>query len=438
MEDDRRSKQPKEFIWKAKEDGKREYAKFVKEFTSTACKLRYILEPGGIESMMGNHPGPRPLSATRRKEWREDMREYEKRARKVPEDSTAALSLLENSFGYGTTPAHIIDKTIKTVLPYLTKKQWTYLRKFNACWEALRVEYQPSTSTDLKQLKEQISKLTDEGKGGFDGFRAEFHRLHAEITATGVQDAITARELNEIVRDGIKNKLIWMNICDRIYTADPNAPWEATFQAISNALTSYRQKDIDPYAEAMNGPTLGSTPLAASNATVPPQPMFNKRPPMFSDGRDRRPHKMFKPDRAVTPSERQPRESQTSDQLGTTSAPRLCTRCWRPGHSHKTCNSTECGCGSPLAPGQLICFGYDAHPATMRFRGRIPNFLSEALESHKRCSSANMAKSGGHKFQRQKLPWPKDKKRSISALAAQVIEELARRGFTDESEEEPT
>ena len=132
---------------------------------------------------------------------------------------------------------------------WLSINQWTYHNKFKARWEALRVEYQPSSSTDLKQFKEQISKLTKEGKGGFDEFRAEFHRLHAEITATGVPDAISNRELNEIVRDGIKNKLIWMNICDRIYAVDPYAPWEVTFQVVANALSTYRQKDIDPYAD---------------------------------------------------------------------------------------------------------------------------------------------------------------------------------------------
>ena len=432
MEDERHTKQPPVYIWNTKEDGKREYAKFTKEFTSTACKLRYILEPGGVESMMGSHPGPRPLRSIQYKEWSVDKREYEKTARKVQEDCAAALSLLEKCFPYGTTPAHIIDKTCKTVPTGLPLSKWTYRKKFNACWEALRVEYQPSTSTDLKQLKEQISKLTDEGKGGFDHFRAEFHRLHAEIMATGVSDAITDRELNEIVRDGIKNKLIWMNICDRIYSADTNAPWEATFQAVANALTSYRQKDIDPYAEVSNSPTLGAVHLTANNAIVPPQPTFNKRQSNFRNESDGRPNKMHKPFHSSIASERQHRENHPSH----ASTPRVCTRCWKPGHGHKTCSSTECACGTSLSPGQLICFNYDAHPTTMRFRGRIPNFLSDALESHKRCSSANMAKSGGPTFQRQKKTWPHDKKRSISALAAEVIEELARRGFTDESEEE--
>ena len=286
MDDERQYNQPLRYFWNTKEDGKREYAMFAKEFTSSARKLRYILEPGGIESMMGHHPGPRPLSSTRREEWHEDMREYQKRARKVEEDCANALSLLEKCFPYGTTPAHIIDKTCKTIPTGFSVTQWTYREKFNACWEALRIEFQPSTSTDLKQLKEQISKLTDEGKGGFDGFRAEFHLLHAEITATGIPDAISKRELNEIVRDGIKNKLIWMNICDRIYAVDPYAPWEETFQAVANALTTYRQKDIDPYAEAHAGPAIGR--VVTYNAAVAPQSRVTKRPSTFGDSKPKK------------------------------------------------------------------------------------------------------------------------------------------------------
>ena len=64
--------------------------------------------------------------------------------------------------------------------------------------------------------------------------------------ATGVADAITARELNEIVRDGIKNQFIWVSICYNIYKNDSNAPWQNTFEAISTVTggTSLRLREI--------------------------------------------------------------------------------------------------------------------------------------------------------------------------------------------------
>ena len=116
----------------------------------------------------------------------------------------------------------------------------------------------------MKQLRDQIYKLSDEGPGGFENFRSEFHRLHTEITATGVVEAITNRELNEIVRDGIKNQLVWLNVCYNIYKDNPNSPWQATFEAVSTALTSYRQKGFDPYAEAKSGPVINAKSISAN------------------------------------------------------------------------------------------------------------------------------------------------------------------------------
>ena len=78
----------------------------------------------------------------------------------------------------------------RTSLKDLPIYVWTYQLKFEAAWEALRLEYQPSTVTDLSLLKEQIMGLTDQIPGGFDQFKSEFHRLHTEILATNVPDAI--------------------------------------------------------------------------------------------------------------------------------------------------------------------------------------------------------------------------------------------------------
>ena len=194
-----------------------------------------------------------------------------------------ALGALEKSFPYGTTPRNIIDKASEKPAN-VQLANWTYRRRFEACWEALKIEYQPSTSVDLKQLKYQLSKLTEEGQGGFENFQSEFHRLHAEIMATGADDAVTERELNDIVRDGIKNHFVWVNICYNLYKDNPNAPWRETFTAVATALTSFRQKGFDPYGEAKSGPTINSTVAANSGNTFPSKQGqgFNKRPAEFT------------------------------------------------------------------------------------------------------------------------------------------------------------
>ena len=90
---------------------------------------------------------------------------------------------------------HIIDKATEHPPPCVPDEHWTYMLKFRAAWEAPRLEYQPSTVVDVSQLKEQIMSLSDQMAGGFDQFKAEFHRLHAEILA------IIPRELNGVVRE---------------------------------------------------------------------------------------------------------------------------------------------------------------------------------------------------------------------------------------------
>ena len=143
----------------------------------------------------------------------------------------------------------------------------------------------------MKQLRDQIYKLSDEGPGGFENFRSEFHRLHTEITATGVVEAITNRELNEIVRDGIKNQLVWLNVCYNIYKDNPNSPWQATFEAVSTALTSYRQKGFDSYAEAKSGPVINAKSISANADFTTPNrgqkgaDKKNFRPPRDASGK---------------------------------------------------------------------------------------------------------------------------------------------------------
>ena len=258
------------YHWPTKEEGKEQYAKFSKDFLGTLKNLRFLLEPGGIERFLGREPGRRPAAAgPDRQEWLTRSMAYESKRDKLEMHAASALGALERSFPYGTTPRNIIDKAAQAPED-VSPAEWTYQRRFLACWEALRIEYQPSTSVDLKQLRDQIYKLTDEGPGGFENFRSEFHRLHTEITATGVVEAITNRELNEIVRDGIKNQFVWVNICYDIYKDNPNSPWQATLEAVSTALTSYRQKGFDPYVEAKSGPVINAKSITANAVFTTP------------------------------------------------------------------------------------------------------------------------------------------------------------------------
>ena len=103
------------------------------------------------------------------------MKAFQYRLTKIDEHFTTALRALESSFVFASSPRHIIDKVIENPPPDLPIEQLTYQRKFEASWEALRAEYQPSTAVNLSQLRDQIFALNDEGTGGFDQFRASTH-----------------------------------------------------------------------------------------------------------------------------------------------------------------------------------------------------------------------------------------------------------------------
>ena len=372
------------------------------------------------------------------------MVRYKAAVAKVEEHFAAALSALESSFAFATSPRHIIDVVIEAPPDGIPEEEWTYQRKFEAAWEALRVEYQPSTAVDLSILRDQILSLNDQMPGGFDMFKSEFHRLRTEILATQVADAITPRELNGIVREGIRNPTVWMMVCHSIYSQDPNAPWEGTFDAISKLLTSYRQKGIDPYNEAHGGPMIGATPVAANSAMTgrgdPKKQGDRKRTNPNRDGGGR-----FRKAQKSSNSETYTQSKHTTSSSYTTSrsdpsskgkGDSKCTRCWQvTSHNFRSCSESKCACGQPLASDQLICYNYDNHPVPAKFTDSVPKMLSRILDAYKKGSTGQQITSNSSSGTPNKANQPVTRSRSkkAKAMAASVAEELIQRGVTGEN-----
>ena len=418
------------YHWKTPEEGKAQYPKFVKDFQSTLKAMRIVVEPGGIERFLGDAPGPRPRDAADRAEWIHKCDQYQKKKDKIEDYCTTALGVLEKSFDYGTTPWNIVDKAASKPANVIDR-DWTYRRRIEACWQALKNEYQPSTSVDLRQLKDQINKLDDSGPGGFETFQSEFHRLHAEIMATGVADAVTERELNGIVRDGIKNPFIWINVAYNLYKDNDNAPWRATFAAVSTALTSFRQKGFDPYAEAKSGPTPNVNTITANVANTAPaktsHPNKKRSGNFHRDGsgkfsKQAKTTPTFTPNHADTSSNVNTNFNPPSTPSTPGESPNRCTRCWQPNsHSYKICSEVKCSCGHTLNPGQVICLNYDNHPPTMRFLRKMPRFMETALQALKKTRMPTT----------RKMPTPdpsrrnrNDSSRKVSVMTAQSSEEI--------------
>ena len=421
------------YHWATKEEGKEQYAKFAKEFLATIKSLRFILEDGGIERFLGRIPGNRPVNAAERSEWLQRTIQFETKTDKLEMHCANALGVLEKSFPYGTTPRNILDKAAETPAG-VEARDWTYRRSFLACWEALKNEYQPSTSVDLKQLRDQIYKLTDEGPGGFEHFKSEFHRLHAEIVATGVNEAVTNRELNEIVRDGIKNKFVWVNICYNLYRDNPNTGWQNTFDAVSTALTSFRQKGFDPYTQANSGPIVNAnSALVNSTMTSSHQLTGSKRPfknNHDNSGKAQKQQRTHPPGREVKSSAPPSNADSRKDQ-----APKKCTRCWQvDSHSYRFCTESKCACGASLAPGQVVCFNYESHPATMKFINKMPRFIETALQSAKQLKGGQRTQNSGANSRGKGGRF--EGTRRVSVMSAQSINEQVKSGPPDETLDE--
>ena len=81
------------YSWHNKQEGKDQYARFVKEFISSIKHLRYLLEPGAVQRRLGEHPGPQPQQAALRRDWKEDMRRYEAKLIKIDEHFVSQVAL---------------------------------------------------------------------------------------------------------------------------------------------------------------------------------------------------------------------------------------------------------------------------------------------------------------------------------------------------------
>ena len=435
------------YSWHTKEEGKVQYAQFAKTFVSTLKQLRYLLEPGAVARRLGVHPGPAPANAAQRRIWEDRMNRYEGKLTKIDEHFAAALSALESSFVYNSPPRHLMNSILDTPPADIPIEGWTYQVKFQACWEALRVEYQPATAVDLSQLREQIMALTDQVPGGFDTFKSEFHRLHAEIAATQVPQAITDRELNLIVRNGIKNPTVWGLVCHNIYVDEADVPWARTFEAVSKFLTSFRQKGIDPYGATGASLIPGNITVAANAAyTVMKGKKGNnqKRSDSGSNDQGERPQKIQRMTDSAIETANQGKRTHTSSPTNMKQGSekprneRRCTRCWTvAGHGYKDCNETKCACGKNLGAGQPICYFYDSHPTNLQFAEKIPRPLLPVIEAFRKgktsCSSTNISAA------QSSNPTPNTRagtsnqsknrgRHNTRAFAANVAEELLRRG----------
>jgi hypothetical protein len=172
--------------------------------------------------------------------------------------------------------------------------------------KVLKGKYSRSTVSDISEVRIKISKLTNQGTGGFNEFRSKFTALANELSASGVAGAASRAELREWAKSGIKNKKVFDAVIAPMFLETPECTADQLFEKISKYLTLCVQADNDPYKQV----TAPEGKVSVNAVT---------------QGTGKRSY---------------------SSQFQSSSRP--CTRCWRPGHRWKECKASKCG-----APG---CF----------------------------------------------------------------------------------
>ena len=150
-------------------------------------------------------------------------------ARQVRDARCYALGALERSFPYGTTTSSTRQLKHPTM-----SYPWNEPADVDSSHAGKL--YESSTNPPLRRIETSpwpdLQAIWREGPGGSENFRSP-NRDHRYRSRRGY---ITNRELNEIVKNGIKKQFVWVNVCYNIFKENPNTPWQTTFEAIPTAL----------------------------------------------------------------------------------------------------------------------------------------------------------------------------------------------------------
>jgi len=197
-------------------------------------------------------------------------------------------------------------------------EDWTPILQLEAGITKLRAVYQRSSVTDIDTVRRQLQNLTDELPGGFADYQREFQRLHAQLIACGVNNAVTADELREWAKRGIKNQTVFNIALSSWLLDNQQATYEQIFSRV--ALWLQQSPEHDPYKTV--GTASGKTSAHAANFRQGAGGQQRDQGGWKGNNRrfGNRESPGGKPDTVV-----------------------MCTRCWRTGHSWDKCRSDNCG-----------------------------------------------------------------------------------------------
>jgi hypothetical protein len=335
------------FAWYNEQAAKSEYDRWYTQLEKE-LSLKSVVFVLSETRLMGSKPKlPQPMSsrATDR-----DRLDHEKltlsQQHKLDEffiRCDTAIGIIRSSFKYGCKALQSIQSICNNAPTTVTEidgirttttSEWTSDLQVLAVLKHLKDNYSPSDSTDVNELRKQLSELRD--TNGFYEFSQEFHRILGILKST--ENCPDADTLREWAKHGITNERVRDHMCSNIFTIETPSP---TYETIFKKIAFYLKQlgdDFDPYRTVKSGPL--SKPLTSAMATN------NITPP-----------------------------SSPSEQLS------RCTRCFRVGHDWKQCNYDTCGACRAIIKGYKICTNAMQHSdpkmrfIPKQFRGKRPHEL---------------------------------------------------------------
>lgn len=246
-------------------------------------------------------------------EYRKYTNEYNNKLQTFYERCEAAMGILRNTLKYdcrASVEAELAYKVIPidpvTGLDKYTPAEWTPDKQFLAALDKLTA-YAPKDAADVSTIRNSMVALDD--SNGFHSYAQEFTRLLGILEKAGKSARPSDAELQEWVRNNIKNPVVHTFICSYVITlANPSPTYDVIFQHVEFFLKNMGE-DHNPYKSVRSGPMnkpLTNQALVARTGT-------------------------------------------------------RCTRCWKPGHTWNDCRVKQCSVCKTSLIGFKICPNISKH-----------------------------------------------------------------------------
>jgi hypothetical protein len=388
---DQTSRPSRAFTWNSAEQGKEEYADFYAILTQSMLDKSYVLDEAKHAMFLPEELGAAPArnaEAAVKDAYRKEKVAYNASMVKVYMHFEFGISTLRNLLVYPSAARADLEAALRCPVE-TDAATWTPIKQLKAALDKIKTTYSRSNAADTDTLRRELQSLTDQIPGGFVVYQKEFNRILSQLQSTGNANIVTAAELREWVKKGIKNPDVIRTAMYPLIRANADVTYLELFAGITDFLSLSTLTDTDPYAIANTGRGQVSAHAASSNGKRSNFPGFSSADEKSGGG------------------------AFFSD---------TCTRCWGSGHSWRNCFSRSCvACKRPLDRSDKTCGNWKSHNTPFRFRGdKVPWERSEE-QAAKRVRFDDASKDISSHYQ------PSSRGRSGQTPAERTTEDKAKR-----------